>query len=47
MTHELSPSGMANPAVQLPLADRALRRAAMMSATPTSQLDLLDSLMEA
>jgi hypothetical protein len=43
MTHEMSPSGMANPSVRLPLADVALRRASM---TPTSdQLDLLD-LME-
>ncbi|WP_081951646.1 ogr/Delta-like zinc finger family protein [Pseudomonas cremoricolorata] len=29
MTHELSPSGMPNPEVKLPKADRALRQAAM------------------
>lgn len=32
MTHEMSPSGMANPAVRLPLADAALRRSAMKQA---------------
>jgi hypothetical protein len=42
MTHEMSPSGMANPAVRLPLADIALRRAAMKS--NNDQPDLLDSL---
>ncbi|MNP85343.1 hypothetical protein D3C76_1850450 [compost metagenome] len=46
MTHEMSPSGMANPAVRLPVADVALRRAAMKSAN--DQPDLLDQLeMEA
>jgi hypothetical protein len=34
MTHEMSPSGMANPAVRLPIADVALRRAAMKSSVP-------------
>jgi len=29
MTHELSPSGMPNPEVRLPKADRELRRAAL------------------
>ncbi len=42
MTHEMSPSGMANPAVRLPLADIALRRAAMKSTH--DQPDLLDSM---
>jgi len=42
MTHEMSPSGMANPAVRLPVADVALRRAAMKSAN--DQPDLLDQL---
>ena len=46
MTHEMSPSGMANPAVRLPVADVALRRAAMKSTN--DQPDLLDQLeMEA
>ena len=46
MTHEMSPSGMANPAVRLPVADVALRRAAMKS--HDDLLDLLDQLeMEA
>ncbi|WP_047230259.1 ogr/Delta-like zinc finger family protein [Pseudomonas brassicacearum] len=40
MTHEMSPSGMANPSVKLPIADTALRRAAMKSAN--DQPDLLD-----
>ncbi|WP_082443937.1 ogr/Delta-like zinc finger family protein [Pseudomonas mediterranea] len=31
MTHEMSPSGMADPSVRLPLADVALRREAMTS----------------
>ncbi|MDZ5602390.1 ogr/Delta-like zinc finger family protein [Pseudomonas sp. RP23018S] len=30
MTHELSPSGMPNPEVNLPKADRELRRAALV-----------------
>ena len=42
MTHEMSPSGMANPEVRLPLATAAQRRAAMVSAT--DQPDLLDPL---
>ncbi|MCY1442401.1 Ogr/Delta-like zinc finger [compost metagenome] len=42
MTHEMSPSGMANPAVQLPVADIALRRAAMKGAD--DQPDLLDQM---
>ena len=42
MTHEMSPSGMANPAVKLPIANVALRRAAMVTAT--DQPDLLNSL---
>jgi len=42
MTHEMSPSGMPNPAVKLPVAPLALRRLAMK---PTDdQLDLLDPL---
>lgn len=39
MTHEMSPSGMANPSVKLPLADVALRREAMT--TNVAQLELL------
>lgn len=42
MTHEMSPSGMANPSVHLPVADIALRRAAMK--TVNDQLDLLDQM---
>jgi hypothetical protein len=42
MTHEMSPSGMANPAVTLPVADIALRRAAMKGAD--DQPDLLDQM---
>ncbi|WP_085600764.1 MULTISPECIES: ogr/Delta-like zinc finger family protein [unclassified Pseudomonas] len=42
MTHEMSPSGMANPAVRLPIADIALRRAAMRATN--DQPDLLDQL---
>ena len=42
MTHEMSPSGMANPSVRLPIADIALRRAAMK--TPNDQPDLLDQM---
>ena len=42
MTHEMSPSGMANPAVKLPIANVAQRRAAMVTAT--DQPDLLNSL---
>lgn len=42
MTHEMSPSGMANPAIKLPVADVAQRRAAM--AKDTDQPDLLDQL---
>ncbi|MFK8328520.1 ogr/Delta-like zinc finger family protein [Pseudomonas sp. BJa5] len=42
MTHEMSPSGMANPAVQLPVAPVVMRRQAMKSAA--DQPDLLDQL---
>lgn len=42
MTHEMSPSGMANPTVRLPIANIAQRRAAM--ATPTDQPDQPDLL---
>lgn len=42
MTHEMSPSGMANPSVRLPIADIALRRAAMK--TVNDQPDLLDQM---
>ena len=42
MTHEMSPSGMANPTVKLPIANVAQRRAAM--ATPSDQPDLLEQL---
>ena len=34
MTHEMSPSGMANPSVKLPIADGALRRTAMKPEAP-------------
>lgn len=45
MTHEMSPSGMPNPTVRLPLAPIALRRQAMRS---DDHPDLLDPLkMEA
>ncbi|WP_409295378.1 ogr/Delta-like zinc finger family protein [Pseudomonas sp. KCJK8670] len=48
MTHEMSPSGMPNPSVQLPVAPVALRRQAMQSAASDDQPDLLDQLdMEA
>ncbi|MNG25428.1 Ogr/Delta-like zinc finger [compost metagenome] len=42
MTHEMSPSGMPNPTVKLPVAPMALRRMAMKSTD--DQLDLLDPL---
>ncbi|TDF86314.1 ogr/Delta-like zinc finger family protein [Pseudomonas sp. H9] len=42
MTHEMSPSGMANPAVRLPIAPTVMRRQAMKSAD--DQPDLLDQL---
>lgn len=42
MTHEMSPSGMANPSVRLPVADIALRRKAMKTAN--DQPDLLDQM---
>ncbi|WP_411384145.1 ogr/Delta-like zinc finger family protein [Pseudomonas sp. L7] len=45
MTHEMSPSGMPNPAVQLPVAPVAMRRQAMKC--DTDQPDLLDQLDEA
>jgi len=46
MTHEMSPSGMPNPTVSLPVAPVAMRRQAMKPAD--DQPDLLDQLdMEA
>ncbi|WP_019411225.1 ogr/Delta-like zinc finger family protein [Pseudomonas psychrophila] len=42
MTHEMSPSGMANPTVKLPIATTAQRRAAMVSVAVYP--DLLDQL---
>jgi hypothetical protein len=42
MTHELSPSGMANPTVRLPVAPTALRRKAMQQ--DEQQLDLIDQM---
>lgn len=42
MTHEMSPSGMANPAVRLPVAPVVMRRQAMKSTD--DQPDLLDLL---
>ena len=42
MTHELSPSGMANPSVRLPVAPTALRRQAMRR--DEQQMDLIDVL---
>lgn len=42
MTHELSPSGMPNPAVRLPVANVVIRRQAMR--TPGDQPDLLDQM---
>ncbi|GLO54792.1 hypothetical protein PPUJ20066_08280 [Pseudomonas putida] len=42
MTHEMSPSGMANPAVRLPVAPVVIRRQAMKSTD--DQPDLLDQL---
>ncbi|WP_252275195.1 ogr/Delta-like zinc finger family protein [Pseudomonas subflava] len=42
ITHEMSPSGMPNPGVRLPLAPAALRRDAMRSPDET-QLDLLEA----
>ena len=44
MTHEMSPSGMPNPAVHLPVAPAAMRRQALKSAS--DQPDLLDQLDE-
>lgn len=41
MTHEMSPSGMPNPSVRLPVAPVALRREAMRQAGD-KQLDLLE-----
>lgn len=43
MTHEMAPSGMPNPTVQLPPATMAHRREAMRSVDDT-QLDLVDQL---
>lgn len=42
ITHEMSPSGMPNPTVQLPVAPAALRRDAMTNPYET-QLDLLEA----
>lgn len=44
MTHEMSPSGMPNPSVRLPVAPVAIRRQAMKSASQDNQPDLLDQL---
>ena len=44
MTHEMSPSGMPNPTVRLPVAPVAIRRQAMKSASQDNQPDLLDQL---
>ncbi|MGE8384887.1 MAG: transcriptional regulator, partial [Pseudomonas putida] len=44
MTHEMSPSGMPNPSVRLPVAPIALRRQAMRSASADNHPDLLDQL---
>lgn len=44
MTHEMSPGGMPNPSVRLPVAPVALRRQAMKSASQDDQPDLLDQL---
>lgn len=45
ITHEMSASGMPNPAIQLPVANSALRRAAMKTrAGEDSQTDLFDEL---
>jgi len=44
MTHEMSPSGMPNPSVRLPVAPIALRRQAMKSASADNHPDLLDQL---
>lgn len=41
ITHEMAPSGMPNPAVDLPVADSVLRRTAMRSEDET-QVDLFD-----
>jgi hypothetical protein len=42
MTHEMSPSGMANPSVRLPVASVVMRRQAMK--TTDDQPDLLDQM---
>ncbi|WP_431483703.1 ogr/Delta-like zinc finger family protein [Pseudomonas solani] len=42
MTHEMSPSGMPNPTVQLPVAPAALRRESMRN-PHENQLDLLEA----
>ncbi|WP_238066577.1 ogr/Delta-like zinc finger family protein [Pseudomonas shirazica] len=44
MTHEMSPSGMPNPTVCLPVAPVAMRRQAMQTAAADDQPDLLDQL---
>lgn len=41
ITHEMSPSGMPNPTVQLPVAPQSLRRQSMRKDDET-QMDLLD-----
>jgi hypothetical protein len=42
MTHEMSPSGMPNPSVRLPVAPTSIRRDAMRTEGET-QLDLLEA----
>lgn len=41
ITHEMSPSGMPNPAIALPKADSAMRRATLCDADD-DQLDIFD-----
>lgn len=43
ITHEMAPSGMPNPTVNLPVADSVIRRTAMRS-EDDSQVDLFDEL---
>ena len=43
ITHELSPSGMPNPAAALPMAPAALRRQAMRT-EDNAQMDMVDQL---
>lgn len=42
ITHELSPSGMPDPAVELPVAPSSLRRVAMVTRQGKNQSDLFD-----